>query len=141
MRRSHPTLCHWLPYNVTCLVLGVVLAMVSSGCSSEDQTSDPARSTPPQAARKEPWWCLCYQRVSKQDMTACRETASECEQLRHLIDTGNTDILAGSAQTSCEAVYAEHPGDLLGTRERWQPSQKAGAWVSPGSCLLRSRPN
>ncbi|WAS99093.1 caspase family protein [Nannocystis punicea] len=97
----------------------------------------PVRSvTTTSAPRDRPWWCICYLRTDRQPLTACRETPADCESLRRVIDGGTGDILAGSATTGCEAVHAQHPRDVL-VGGAWRPSQKAGAWISDGACLLR----
>src|SRR5688572_26842426 len=98
------------------MLLGLYLMAVPSGCSSNESDSKPTNPAEPSEKRTEPWWCLCYKLIDQTDMTACRETASDCEQLRQLTESGNSDILARSAQTGCEAVLADHPGDLFGTR-------------------------
>ncbi|MCY1008403.1 hypothetical protein OV079_23165 [Nannocystis pusilla] len=106
------------------------------GCANESEaTVGELAAAPP---RERPWWCLCYQRNDLQRMTACRETPGACEELRQLVERGTAEILAGSASTGCEAVQPSHPGEVLGSRDQWRPSQKAGSWISQGACLLRA---
>ena len=113
------------------------------GCSPEQKlvaAGDTLAVATTEPQRTNPWWCLCYQRnLDQNDVTACRETPSDCEELRVLVEKGTSEILAGSAKTGCEAVHSQHPGDSLGTRAQWRPSKKAGSWVSNGSCLLPGR--
>ncbi|MDC0720175.1 caspase family protein [Nannocystis bainbridge] len=102
----------------------------------------PTEPKPPAAEakprRERPWWCICYVRNNDVAVTACRESAANCESLRRVIHGGSDEIRARSATTSCESVHAEHPGDVL-VASTWRPSQKAGSWVSEGACLLPAR--
>jgi hypothetical protein len=45
-------------------------------------------------------------------------------------------MLARSLTHKCEESKAAHPGDVYGGREVWQPSKKAGGWLSLTACHL-----
>ncbi|MEZ4380785.1 MAG: hypothetical protein R3A79_05530 [Nannocystaceae bacterium] len=96
----------------------------------------------PGDAAKEPeqrWSCLCYARAvgdGAEPVTACRSSASDCAALQRRVGRGGRGIVKGSLQRGCTEVVAAHPGDALGGREAWQPSSRAGAWLSLGTCQL-----
>lgn len=41
----------------------------------------------------------------------------------------------------CREFIGAHPGDLLGGRDRWQPGDRPGTWLSLGLCLLPGPPD
>ena len=85
------------------------------------------------------WWCICYKREiadEPEPVTACRRQETECLALQKAVAKGGRDMLRGSTTHACQSVVATHPGDAHGGREVWQPSKKAGAWVSNGKCQL-----
>lgn len=88
-----------------------------------------------------PWWCTCYARTGPEPVTACRRTAEECAAVQARATKGGGGIVAGSLTHTCRQLQAEHPGDLLGGRDRWKPSAKPGAWISNGACLLPGPPD
>lgn len=89
----------------------------------------------------EPWWCVCYERVTTNgaaSMTACRRSPSECETLRRAVMHGTVKgTLANSALDACVGVEGEHPGDNLGGRSVWEDSMRDGAYISRSGCLLK----
>lgn len=88
------------------------------------------------------WWCACYSRVGPTPATACRQAQADCQRLERKASAGGgNSIVPGSLTHKCREVAAEHPGDVLGTREQWQPSERPGAWVSFGACLLPGPPD
>jgi hypothetical protein len=85
------------------------------------------------------WWCLCHRQqgaVGSEPVTECRELESQCRELQQRAHKDTDDIITGSLIQSCRSMTGDHPGDVAGTREQWQPSELPGAWVSGGSCLL-----
>ncbi len=143
--------------------LGIALILLAA-CSSKEEperrrrkSSTSGTSTPskdpaptPQPERQEPdpepapaptseWWCVCYQSEAEagpQPATACRELESQCRELEKRIAKGGRGLVAGSLSHGCRALKGEHPGDVAGGRDKWQPSKLAGAWTSEGACLL-----
>jgi hypothetical protein len=84
------------------------------------------------------WWCLCYVRTiagRREDVTACRESVSQCNALRLKMAT-NVIVVPGTLGI-CRSTPGPYPWSRLGTREKWQDSAKTGAYVSYGSCLVR----
>ncbi|WAS94129.1 hypothetical protein [Nannocystis punicea] len=112
---------------------------------SPSATSAPKDSPPlanPPAAEQVRWWCTCYSRVGPTPTTACRQAEADCEGLeRKARGGGSRSIVARSLTHACREIGAEHPGDVLGTREQWRPSERPGAWVSFGACLLPGPPD
>ncbi|MFY0536962.1 hypothetical protein [Nannocystis pusilla] len=101
----------------------------------------PADSPAPADAQVR-WWCACYSRVGPTPATACRKAEADCKGLeRKARGAGSSAIVPGSLTHVCRELVAEHPGDLLGTREQWKPSDRPGAWVSFGACLLPGPPD
>lgn len=103
-----------------------------------DSPTEAPTPTPPPAPITQ-WWCVCYQSEAEagpQPTTSCRVLESECRKLESRINKGGRGLVAGSISHACRLVSGEHPGDSLGGRDRWQPSQRAGAWTSEGTCLL-----
>jgi hypothetical protein len=102
----------------------------------------PADSQAPPPAGAQAWWCACYSRVGPTPTTACRKAEADCKGLeRKARGAGSGAIVPGSLTHVCRPIVAEHPGDLLGTREQWKPSERPGAWVSFGACLLPGPPD
>ncbi|MCY1056886.1 hypothetical protein [Nannocystis sp. SCPEA4] len=102
----------------------------------------PASKTPDPAASPVRWWCACYSRVGPTPATACRQAQVDCQRLEARARSGGgNSIVPGSLTHACREVAAEHPGDVLGTREQWKPSERPGAWVSFGACLLPGPPD
>ncbi|WP_434421080.1 hypothetical protein [Nannocystis pusilla] len=98
--------------------------------------------SPPPADAKARWWCACYSRVGPTPATACRKAEADCRGLeRKARGAGSRAIVPGSLTHVCREIVAEHPGDVLGTREQWKPSERPGAWVSFGACLLPGPPD
>ncbi|MFZ6185533.1 hypothetical protein [Nannocystis pusilla] len=88
------------------------------------------------------WWCACYSRVGPTPATACRKAEADCKGLeRKARGAGSSAIVPRSLTHVCREIVAEHPGDLLGAREQWKPSERPGAWVSFGACLLPGPPD
>lgn len=109
------------------------------------EAADPAPgpvATPPAPSPGEPavsWWCACYYKYSEegpQPLTACRGSQKDCETLEKGVMAGKAGIIARSVTHSCQESRAAHPGDLYGGRAEWQPSKKAGSWLSIGACRL-----
>lgn len=101
-------------------------------------TPEPAISPTP-APSETRWHCLCYRRTiagGEEPVTACRSTRDACTGLEARARAGGRGIVARSVMRACQEVRADHPGDLLGTRERWAASKVPGAWLSTGECLL-----
>jgi len=103
----------------------------------------PAPTAPPAApATSEPavaWWCTCYYKYSEdgpQPLTACRSAQRDCEALEKGVMAGKSGIIPRSVTHPCQESRAAHPGDLYGGRAEWQPSKKAGSWLSVGACRL-----
>lgn len=93
-----------------------------------------------------PWWCTCYARqladaAAPEPVTACRAKKSECLALERTVANGSNGIVPRSVTHACRELHAEHPGDIMATRDAWQPSKKPGAWLSPGACLIAGEPN
>lgn len=123
-----------------------VLLVVACKNEAIDETPKPvgtaasSATVEPVPKRDRPWWCICYyRRNSHEVVTACRDSPGQCEELRQLVEKGTQEILERSAITSCVSVLGDHPGDTLGTRADWRPSQKAGAWVSHGACRVTAK--
>lgn len=102
-----------------------------------------ADSQPPAPAGAQArWWCACYSRVGPTPATACRKAEADCRGLeRKARGAGSSAIVPGSLTHVCREIVAEHPGDVLGAREQWKPSERPGAWVSFGACLLPGPPD
>ena len=103
----------------------------------------PSEAPPPAPPPISTWWCVCYQAAAEagpQPATSCRELESECHNLEKRIAKGGRGLVTASVSHACRQITAEHPGDSLGGRDRWQPSKRAGAWTSEGECLLEGAP-
>ncbi|HRI10483.1 MAG TPA: hypothetical protein PKW35_21835, partial [Nannocystaceae bacterium] len=105
-------------------------------------TADGEADTPPAPASDGPlvdWWCLCYYKVGADDpepLTACRSSQAECAKLEKAVMAGKSGIIYASVTHPCQESKAAHPGDVHGGRDVWQPSKKAGSWLSAGACRL-----
>lgn len=138
------------------LLLGCALLACDSKPASADATPAAPAAPPPALQPAAPpaaapaatpvpgepsvlWWCACYHRsgaAGPEPLTACRAAQSECAALERAVETGKRGIVRGSLTHPCQELRAAHPGDLHGGREVWRPSQKPGAWLSPGACRL-----
>lgn len=103
-------------------------------------TATPPPVTPP--ASDEPvvsWWCACYYKRGEGEperMTACRATEQDCRSLEKAVTAGRSGIVPRSLTHACQETKAAHPGDPYGGRDAWEPSKKAGSWLSVGACRL-----
>jgi hypothetical protein len=140
-------------------VIVIATSLLLLACTSNQPTPDPAakadasKSTPtpaapteaaksatPEPAKPSEWWCVCYQTVADdggpQPASACRAQEKQCRALEKRIARGGRGIVPGSLTHGCRKLTGEHPGDLAGGRDKWQPSKLEGAWSSEGACLL-----
>jgi hypothetical protein len=107
--------------------------------AADEPTPEPDALDDPIERAAPTWWCICYQREvagKPEPVTACRQQESECLALQKAVAKGGRDMVRGSMTQACQSIIAAHPGDAHGGREAWQPSKKAGAWVSNGACQL-----
>ncbi|MEZ4451339.1 MAG: hypothetical protein R3B09_17805 [Nannocystaceae bacterium] len=85
-------------------------------------------------------YCLCYRGTrgaGEEPVTVCRATQDQCAKLQARARVGGNGIVPRSVMRACQEVRADHPGDVLATRDRWSASTKvAGGWLSTGECLL-----
>lgn len=105
---------------------------------AEPATPEPAAAPAPSDAGVT-WWCACYYRRiagGAEPMTGCRASEAECRALQDRVGLGKGGIMQGTLTHPCQAVAGEHPGDAHGGREVWQPSKRAGSWISQGACRL-----
>lgn len=108
----------------------------------DSKTSPVPAASPAPADAQARWWCACYSRVGPTPATACRKVEADCKGLeRKARGAGSGAIVPRSLTHVCREIVAEHPGDLLGGREQWKPSERPGAWVSFGACLLPGPPD
>jgi hypothetical protein len=85
------------------------------------------------------WWCACHGRAGSPPVpaTACRAEPDACERLAHKARHGGGPGIAPASLTHrCREIHAAHPGDVLGARDRWQPGDRPGNWLSVGLCHL-----
>lgn len=85
------------------------------------------------------WWCVCYARTTAtggEPVTACRASEAACHSLEAAVAAGRKGMVPRSLTHRCQVVSGAHPGDVYGGREAWQPSKKAGGWLSVGACQL-----
>ncbi|MDC0673023.1 hypothetical protein [Nannocystis radixulma] len=102
----------------------------------------PAASPAVPAPELPSWWCTCYARTDGTAMTACRGDRDACYALSGKARQAGGDGIAPVSLThDCREVSGEHPGDVLGGRDRWQPSKKPGAWIAAGACLFSEPPD
>ena len=94
------------------------------------------------AAPAEPavsWWCVCYARTTAtggEPVTACRASEAACHSLAAAVAAGRKGMVPRSLTHRCQVASGAHPGDVYGGRDAWQPSKKAGGWLSVGACQL-----
>ena len=112
-----------------------------------------AEVAPEVAAGPEParptsgWACTCLQEKgaggAAVDATLCRRSFADCGGLQRRAGTGSKTLVRNSVAEAkgCRWIgEAEHPGELLGGVEGWEPSVKDGAFARPGACVLPDDP-
>ncbi len=135
-----------LPRNATFVTEGepaaYLLQLAADVAPLASLPTAPAPEPAPPAAAARAWWCMCHvehvENGGDRLVTSCRATEAECTRLRDTARAARAPF-TGAADDACLPVGAPHPADLLGERDEWQPSARAGAWQLPGICALHWR--
>lgn len=120
---------------------------VEAGPEVEAAPTPEVEAAPTPARPTSGWACTCLQEKgaggAAVDATLCRRSFADCGGLQRRAGSGSKTLVRNSVAEGkgCRWIgEAEHPGELLGGVEGWEPSVKDGAFARPGACVLPDDP-